>query len=244
MTPEASPPASECFTYDSDMVKYSIEWAQDESNLNIGAYISLLCNTALGRALGKHTAIGNGSGEPQGIVTAAGAGLTAATKTDLTWEEVDELSDKVQPAYLSAPEGRASMFRGFSQNTFNTGFVGYILNHVTLGKLRRLTVSDTDKRPVLQTANNDGRIRNLLANGYPYMVVDELDNYGGSKVPVLFGNFGMHVSRYCGGIRFFDFWDSNTAANLQRHALGYVRYDSRGILTGTNNAYVKLQMPA
>lgn len=84
--------------YTSKPVLVPVELLED-SAFNLAAFIGDACGTRIGRIQASHFTTGTGTGQPNGAVTAATSGLTAASSTALAADELYGLKHSVDPAY-------------------------------------------------------------------------------------------------------------------------------------------------
>jgi HK97 family phage major capsid protein len=90
------------FKYSSKAIIVSVELLQD-SSINLPQYLGRALGTRIARIKNTDFTVGDGSGKPLGIVTAASVGKTAAATNAITWDEVLDLQHSVDPAYRSMP---------------------------------------------------------------------------------------------------------------------------------------------
>lgn len=88
----------EAHKYTSKIVRVSIELLQD-SGIPIEAVLTRLLGARIGRAASVHYATGSGSGQPEGLFTAAATGKTAAAADEITYMELLDLEHSIDPAY-------------------------------------------------------------------------------------------------------------------------------------------------
>src|SRR5690606_29039280 len=86
------------FAYDTEWVKFSWELAQD-SIFNFETLLGGLLGQRFGRRANTELTVGDGDGDPNGIVTASSLGKTTAASTALTYDEVIDLVHSADPAY-------------------------------------------------------------------------------------------------------------------------------------------------
>lgn len=84
------------------------ELAEDANPLFLPMLYELL-SVRIARTIGKFLTSGGGSGEPRGIVTDAAVGVTAASDTVFTPDELQQLVAAIDPAYRTAFMGAAFM---------------------------------------------------------------------------------------------------------------------------------------
>lgn len=93
------------YTFTSKLILVSWQMLQD-SAFDLPALIASIAGERLGRAENTYLTIGTGSGQPQGILTGATAGVTAATgnATSITYANLVALQHAVDPAYRNGAE--------------------------------------------------------------------------------------------------------------------------------------------
>lgn len=84
--------------YSSKQVKVPVELLED-SAFDMASEIGSILGERLGRITNTHFTTGSGANQPRGIVTAATLGVTAASATAITLDEVLNLIHSVDPAY-------------------------------------------------------------------------------------------------------------------------------------------------
>ena len=84
------------------IAKVSWELLQDNT-YNIEQELRNAFAPRFGRVLNEQCTIGDGSGDPNGIVTAATLGKTTASATAFTYLEILDLKHSVDPAYRNSP---------------------------------------------------------------------------------------------------------------------------------------------
>ncbi|TJV40118.1 MAG: phage major capsid protein, partial [Mesorhizobium sp.] len=109
----------DAYMYDTEFVKFSYELAQD-SIFNMENLLGGLLGKRLGRIANNELTVGDGAGDPNGIVTASSLGKTAAAVAAVTYDEIIDLVHSVDPAYRQSPKVR------------------FMFNDLTLGALRKL----------------------------------------------------------------------------------------------------------
>lgn len=160
------------YIYTSDIIKWSYALAQD-SAFDVGAETNQIAAERLGRILNEEMTTGTGSSQPNGVVTAAGAGHTAAATNAITSAELLELIYSVD--------------RDYRRNG------SFMLADATVKAIRQLEIGSADSRPLWQPSLRDGEPDTI--HGYKYYVNNDMDNVGSgvSSVVALFGDF----SKYC-----------------------------------------------
>lgn len=198
------------FSYSSPWVRVSKELA-DDSVLAMEALLGSLLGERLGRGANAKLTTGAGTTEPNGIVTAAtGAGITAASTTAFTFDEVISLVHAVDPAYRSDPS------------------VCYMFSDPVLQAARKL--KDGQGNYLWQHGNVQQGVPSSL-NGYNYHINQAMSQTftTGQKL-MAFGAFSKYFVRkvgapLVGAIQDKDFWPGFGIA-------GWIRFD--GNLMDTN----------
>jgi HK97 family phage major capsid protein len=204
------------YVFDTEFVRFSFELAQD-SIFNVEALLADLLAERLGRKANAILTTGTGSSQPNGIVTAASAGLTAAATGAITADELIDLEHSIDPAYRGAP-----------------GF-GFMFNDSTLAAIRKL--KDGQGNYLWAAGNYQQGVPGTI-NGRTYYINQAMADIGTSAVPVIAGDFKKYIVRKVGGVELGvmreRFWPNMGIA-------GYVRLDgeiadSRAIKKLTNAA--------
>ena len=103
------------YMYTTGMLKVSMQLLQDNA-VNIEAYIRDAFAERLGRGTNTHWTTGNGTTQPEGIITAlnagSGIGVTTASATLITADELLSLQHSVDPAYRDDPTARYAFSDG------------------------------------------------------------------------------------------------------------------------------------
>ena len=206
----------DAYVYDSEIVRISIELLQD-SFTNMDALLGSLLGERLGRAGNSALTVGTGTAQPNGIMTAATSGKTAASATAITFDEIIDLIHSVDPAY------RAS------------GSLRFMFNDTTLALLRK--IKDGDGNYLWQQADaRAGEPATIF--GYPYAINQACVDAASTTTPVAFGDFSKYVVRKVTGINVVRMAEL-FAANLQVGFMAYNRIDGELI---NANAVKKLTM--
>lgn len=154
------------YKYTSKLVRVSLEFLQDVDWLDAEAFIQRKFAERLGRIHNAHFTTGTGSSQPQGIVTGAVSGVTAAAVAAFTADELIDLQHSVDPAYRN----ERSQF---------------MLSDTALKQARKL--KDSQNRYLFQT-NTSGDTPSLLA-GSPYVVNQDMAVPATGVKSVLYGDF-------------------------------------------------------
>lgn len=131
-----------------------------------------------GRAKNTAFTTGNGVGKPTGIAASATSGVTGASASAITFNELTDLEHSVNPAYRA-----------------NRAAVGYQAADSTIKSMKKLL--DGDGRPLWQVAVASGQPDTI--NGWRYWVNDDVAAMGASAKSVFFGDWSKYHIRTVGG---------------------------------------------
>jgi HK97 family phage major capsid protein len=73
--------------------------AEEDSFFNLPSVLGGLCGERIGRGTNRYCTTGTGTGQHNGVVTGSGLGVTAASPTAFTADELINLEHSVDPAY-------------------------------------------------------------------------------------------------------------------------------------------------
>lgn len=90
----------QAYKYSSKLVKVPRELLED-SAIDIAAYIGTQLGERIGRITNREFTTGSGAAQPKGIVTASALGVTAASATAITADELIDLVHSIDPSYRS-----------------------------------------------------------------------------------------------------------------------------------------------
>lgn len=86
------------YVYSSDLTRVSLQLAND-SAFNVESFVQAAHAERIGRITNQHFTTGTGTSQPQGIVTGATSGKTAAAVATFTADELIDLQHSIDPAY-------------------------------------------------------------------------------------------------------------------------------------------------
>ena len=241
------------YTATSQQIDLTREMIQDNV-VNIEAYIRAAITRRLGRIWDFAYTVGNGAGNANapgghagvnsvfGIVPSASDGITAASATGFTWEELIDLEHSVKAPYLDGSEHGEGAFMAETG-----GKTGFLMSREAEAICKKM--KDADNRPLWLPSIREGEPN--MMTGWPYEISYSMDAVAASKVPVLFGNFSYYAIRQINEVDVFRFFDSGTAGNNTVRYLAYNRRDARPIGAYVNpgttdkcEAYAALKMAA
>lgn len=179
------------YKYSSKKIALPFELLQD-SFLDLETFINSLLAVRLGRIQNKHYTIGTGSGQPNGLVTAAGSGKVGTTGQTLTviYDDLVDLEHSVDPAYRSAPG------------------VGFMMHDSSLKVLRK--IKDTNGRPIFvpgyEQGNPGGAPDRLLNRAI--MINQHMPVMAANAKSILFGDYKKYIIRDVMDLTLFRMTDS------------------------------------
>lgn len=195
------------FAYDTEWVQVSMELMQD-SAIDIEQFIGELLGERLARRVNSELTVGDGTGDPLGIVAASTLGKTAASQTAFTADELIDVLHSVDPAYRASPKAR------------------WQFNDTTLASIRKL--KDGNGQYIWAMGDiQSGEPGRLL--GYAYSVNQACVNAATGTKPIIFGDHSKYYVRKVGapviGVRREYYWPNIGLA-------GIIRLDGDLIQTG------------
>lgn len=155
------------YKYTSKLVRVSLEFLQDVDWLDAEAFLQRKFAERLGRIHNQHFTTGTGTAQPQGIVTGAVSGVTAAGAAAITADELIDLQHSVDPAYRNERSK-------------------FMLSDTALKLVRKLKAAGTGEY-LFQTSTS-GDMPNLLA-GSGYVVNQDMAVPATGVKSVLYGDF-------------------------------------------------------
>lgn len=170
----------DAYKYSSDQLLVPFELMQD-SAIDIEGLVANGLGERLGRIMNTHLTTGNGSTQPNGVVTASTAGKTAASATAITAAELVDLIHSVDRAYRVGPK------------------VGFMMNDSTVGVIKKLTLGTSDATPLWTPSIRDGEPDRIW--GFPYWVNNDMASIATTNKTVLFGDFSKYLVRKVAGMR-------------------------------------------
>ena len=203
--------ALNAYTLRTSIIPISIELLQDSAYDMEGTIISLLAEQDA-RGANAYFTTGTGESQPNGVVTAATAGKTAAADDAITRSEIVDLIHSLDPSYRMNAK--------------------FMFHDVVLKAIKKLTVGTSDDRPLWQPGIAFGDPDTI--DGYEYVINQQMASaIEASAVTILFGDFSNYVIRRVQGyslVRFNEFY----MRSLQIGLMGYSRIDGELINAGTN----------
>lgn len=199
----------QAFKYSSKQILVSVELMQD-SSVNLAAYLGSALGARIGRITNDHFTTGTGSGQPNGIVTAAGnSSVTVASAGVMIFSEPLRLLHSVDPAYRAG--------------------ASFMCHDSTLLKLRQMV--DGQSRPIWEPSLQPGTPGTLY--GYPVVVNQSMASYAATARVLIFGQLSKYLIRDTRGIEIMRL-DERYADAHQVGFLGFMRTDGDLLDAGTD----------
>lgn len=138
------------YMYTSKIVRASFQLLNDNA-FDFEGWLAGALGRRIGRVQNRHFTVGTGTNQPDGVVTSAPVGVTAAAVAAVTYDELVDMTESVDAAYL---EG---------------GDVGWMFSQAARKLFRKL--KDGNQRPIWEPSMQAGTPGLLL--GYP----TKINNY-------------------------------------------------------------------
>lgn len=196
------------YTYGTGVLKASNQFLQDTS-VDAVSFIGRKLGERVARKKAALLTTGTGSSQPQGIVTGAASGVTAASATAITYNELLDLQHSVDPAYRQSPS------------------CGYMFNDSTLKAIKKLV--DGQSRP-LWLPGTASREPDTI-NGYSYLINQNMASIAASNKSVLFGDMKKFLVRNVQGFAVQRLIERYAEFN-QVGFVGFFRFDSKMLDSG------------
>lgn len=192
------------FRYSSKVVTVPIELLAD-SAFDLEAFINKALTTRLGRITNTHFTTGTGSGQPEGIVTAASQGKVAAVgnTTTISYDDFVDINHALDPAY------RAN--------------AGYMFHDDVLKIAKKL--KDTTGRPLWRPGMSGNDPDNI--NGLPYTINQGMATPAANAKSILCGDFSTYMIRDALDVMLMRFADSAYMKKGQIGFLAFMRTDGK-----------------
>ena len=160
------------YKYSTKSVLLSLEFLQDNEVGFVQNYLAAIMAERLARIHNRHFTVGTGTGQPEGLVTGAAAGVTGATAIGVTYDELIDLEHSIDPAYRNSSR--------------------FMFHDTTLRALRKM--KDADGRPLWQESMRDGAP--ALINARPYTINQDMPELGSNAKSIAFGQMSKyHIRR-------------------------------------------------
>jgi HK97 family phage major capsid protein len=164
----------DAYKYSSGPIKVSRELLQD-SAFDMGAILNDLMGERIARKVNTDLTTGDGSGDPNGIVTASTLGKTAAGAAAITADELIDLYHSIDPAYRQSPTCR------------------FMFRDATLAMVRKL--KDGNGQYLINGLRDGAGMINLAGIAVPYVINQAMPAATTGLKSVLFGDFNKYIVR-------------------------------------------------
>ena len=194
----------DAYKYSSDIILVPVELLEDEE-VNLEMVIGDQLGQRLGRIANEQLTIGDGSGDPNGVVTASAAGITAGAVDVFTRDEILGLLHSVDRAYRQGPK------------------VGFMFHDNVLLAIKKMTIGSGDDRPLWQPSIRESEPDRI--EGHRYWVNNDMASTvaTGAKV-MLFGDFSRYLVRRVSTLRMLRLNERYADAD-QVGFVGFMRLD-------------------
>lgn len=197
--------------FSSKVVPISVTLLND-SAFNLEAYLTRVFARRIGSVANRFFTTGAGANEPMGLLTAATSGVSAASATAITWDEMIDLEHSVDPAYRAMPG------------------VGYMFHDTTLRELKQL--KDGEGRPFWSMGTANGEPDRI--GGYRYVINQNMPQMTSTSKSVAFGDFSQYYIRDVEDMALMRFEDSVYGLKRQVAFVMFSRHDGGLIDAGTH----------
>jgi len=160
--------------FSSKLVRVSLQLLQD-SGVDLEAHLSRKLGERIGRAQARMFTTGTGTGEPEGVLTAAQQGKVGASgqTTSVTYDDLVDLIHSVDAAYRRSPSCR------------------FMFHDTTLAALKKL--KDNDGRPIWLPGVAVREPDTIL--GFRYVINNYMPEMAANAKSILFGDFSQYIIR-------------------------------------------------
>ena len=167
------------YTFSSKAIRVPFALLQD-SAFDLAAIWADMLGERLGRRQSTAFTTGNGASGPYGIVTRATLGVTTASATAITFDELIDLEHSIDPSRRGLPG------------------IGYMFHDNILKALKKL--KDSNGLYLWKQGTESGAPSTL--NGYPYQISQEMSStVTASDKTALFGQLSAYKVRQVNGMR-------------------------------------------
>lgn len=199
------------YKFSSKLVLVPVELMQD-SAFDLDSHLAGVLGTRLARVHNTYQTTGTGSSQPQGIITGASSGVTAASATVVTYDELLDLEHSVDPAYRNVAFG-----------------AGWMFNDSTLKALKKM--KDGEGRPLWQAGVAGGAPDTI--DGFAYSINQDMASIATGTKPIAFGALKKFKVRKVKGFTLLRLVERYADLH-QIGFLAFTRMDSRMLDAGTD----------
>lgn len=159
------------YKYTSRVIKVPVELLED-SAFDMAAIVGEMCGERIGRRQNRDFTVGDGASKPNGLIPAATLGVTAASATAITFDELFNLIHSVDPAYRNG--------------------ASWMIHDNILLAVRKL--KDSQNRYLWESSLQTGTVDRLI--GYPYTVNQSMgSSLAASNKVAAFGQMSKYKIR-------------------------------------------------
>jgi HK97 family phage major capsid protein len=200
--------------FSSKTIPVSMEILQDAA-VDVESIVLRALATRIARGQNRKFTTGTGTGQPQGVITAASVGYTAPTgnTTSLSYDFFQELYHSVDPAYRASAS------------------CAWMMNDKTWKVIKKL--KDANNRPLflpsLESAFSGGNATGYMIEGKPIVINQHMADLAANSKSVAFGDFSKYMIRDVMDVLILRFTDSVYAKKAQVGFLAWARADGRMI---------------
>lgn len=207
------------YKYSSKIIAVPIELMQDNV-VDMEAFIRKRIVDRIGRITNTHFTTGTGSGQPNGVVTAAGSGKVGTTgqTTTVIFDDLIDLVHSVDPAYRQSPK------------------IAFMMNDASLKVVRKL--KDSQGRPIFLPGYDGlaGPMADSLL-GYKVVINQDVATMAANAKSILFGDFANYIVRDAMQLSLFRFTDSAYTKLGQVGFLAWARCGGQYVDVGNSLKY-------
>ncbi len=213
------------FKASSKVVAIPFELLQD-SSIDIEAFVANRLATRLGRITNTGYTVGTGTGQPNGVITAAGTGVTAANATSqvtaIVYDSIIDLIHSVDPAYRARP-------------------CQFMMNDASVKVIRK--IKDGQSRPIFvpgyeSTVPGAPYSAPDMLCGYPIIINQDVAVMAASAKSIAFGDLASYYIRDVMAVTLFRFTDSAYAKLGQVGFLAWLRSGGNLVDVGAVKLFV------
>lgn len=198
----------------SKVIRYSAELYED-SAFDLVSMLFAMAGERIGRIIADYLTTGTGSSQPQGVVTGAHAGVTAAAVAAITADEVIDLFHSLDPAYRANAK--------------------FMANDSTFKLLRKLKASGSGDY-IWRAGGVNGNISDGFTDylfGKPAIPNQSMAAAAASAVSLLLGDFSKVKVRQVNEVRVRRMTELYAQTD-EEGIVAFVRVDSKVLNAGTN----------
>jgi HK97 family phage major capsid protein len=162
----------------------------DDTGVDLEGYLAMQTGRALGNAFGGHLVTGNGTGQPRGVITDAGAGVTGPTGTTTTFGS--------QGTVGQGFDLLISLFHSVISPYRSSPSCGWMMNDTSASLVRR--IKSTEGVYAWQPSLVAGAPDTILAK--PVVIDPNVASPAANAESIAFGDWSQYFVRLAGGVRF------------------------------------------